>query len=473
MKLTNKITLALISAGLVSTATHGAEISDADLSALKQQIADLDQKVRVLEREREIDGDAAAAKAQTSSKLTVGQNGVNFTSGDTNFVIQLHALAQFDSRSFFNNAHINNGSDGFLLRRARPILTGTVFHDFDFNFTPDFGNTTVQIFDAFLNYRYEPWLQVQGGKFKSPVGLEALQADATTSFNERSIATDLVPNRDIGIELHGDIADGVASYALGIFGGSTDYNGTTSNTSFQDDKAVEGRLFFQPFKATKVDALRGLGFGVAGSYIFNNPATNSSTGLTPGYKTDGQQTFFSYNTGVNAHGNGWRISPQAYYYYGPFSLLAEYVISDQYTKRTVPAVVTQAHDLQNTAWEITGGWVLTGEDSTYNGLIPKHPFDLHNGGWGAWQLVARYGELSVDDNAFVGATNIRLADPTKNADGAQAWSIGLNWYLNKNIRANLSYSRTTFSNYGNNRFATGTTLAQPENVLFSRLQLSF
>jgi phosphate-selective porin OprO and OprP len=471
MKLTNKITLALIGAGLVSTAAHAAEISDADLSALKQQLADLDQKVRILEREREIDGDNAAAKAATSAKLTVGQNGINFISADTNFGVQLHALAQFDSRSFFNDAHIN-GNDGFLLRRARPILTGTVFHDFDFNFTPDFGNTTVQIFDAYLNYRYEPWLQIQGGKFKAPIGLENLQSDPVTSFNERSIANNLVPNRDLGIDLHGDIADGVASYALGIFNGGTDYNGTTVNTSFQDDKAVEGRLFFQPFKATKVDALRGFGFGVAGSYIFANPATNSATGLTPGFKTDGQQTFFSYNSGVNASGTGWRISPQAYYYHGPFSLLGEYVISDQDTKRTA-AIATPTYDLQNSAWEISGGWVLSGEDAAYTGVTPRHPFDLHNGGWGAWQLVARYGELNIDDNVFLGASNVRLADPTKSASAAQAWSVGLNWYLNKNIRANLSYSRTTFSSYANNKFAVGSVVAQPENVLFSRLQLSF
>jgi len=472
MKLTNKITLALIGAGLVSTATHGAEISDADLSALKQQIADLDQKVRVLEREREIDGDTAAAKAQTTAKLTVGQNGVNFSSADTNFVIQLHGLAQFDSRSFFNDAHIN-GNDGFLLRKARPILTGTLFHDFDFNFTPEFGNSTVQLLDAYINYRYEPWLQVQGGKFKAPIGLEQLQPDAWTYFNERSIANNLVPNRDLGIDLHGDIYDGVASYALGIFNGGTDYNGTTVNTSFQDDKAVEGRLIFQPFKATKVDALRGLGFGVAGSYIFSNPATNTSTGLTPGYTTDGQQKFFSFNTGVNASGTGWRISPQGNYFYGPFGLLAEYIISDQNAQRTVPAVKTKTYDLQNSAWEITGSWILSGEDASYNGITPKHPFDLHNGGWGAWQLVARYGELNIDDNVFVGATNIRLADPSKNADSAKVWSVGLNWYLNKNIRANLSYSRTTFSSYGGTKFAAGNVVSQPENVLFSRLQLSF
>jgi phosphate-selective porin OprO/OprP len=435
--------------------------SDQELDQLKQQIQELDQKVRVLEREREIDSDNASAAAKTAPKITVGGNGVIFSSGDSNFVAQIHGLAQLDSRTFFQDGGLN-GNDGFLLRRARPILTGTVFHDFNYNFTPDFGGSTVQIVDAYLNYRYSPELQVQAGKFKSPVGLEQLQSDPVTSFNERSLATDLVPNRDLGVELHGDLFGGVASYALGLFNGGSDYNGTTVNTSFQDDKAFAGRVFFQPWINSSVNPLRGLGFGVGGSYQANHPATNTATGLTPGYTTDGQQKFFSYSSGVNASGAGWRVSPQAYYYYGPLSLLAEYVVSDQ------QVAAAKSADLQNTAWEVSGGWVLTGEDASYNGLTPRHPFDPRNNQWGAWQLVARYAGLNVDGKAFQDG----FAKSTTSADTATAWAVGLNWYLNKNIRANLSFSHTEFGGF-TGKAAPGTVPAQSENILFSRVQLAF
>ena len=470
VKLKNKITVALISAELVSVA-QAVEISDADFAALKKQLADLDQKVRVLEREREIDGEVAAAAAKTAPKITLGANGFNLASGDTNFVIQLHGVAQLDSRTFFNTGGAN-GNDGFLVRRARPIISGTVFHDFDFNFTPEFGGSTVQILDSYVNYRYRPWLQVQAGKFKSPVGLEQLQSDPATTFNERSLVTDLVPNRDLGVALKGDVFNGAANYALGLFNGATDYNGTTVNTSFQDNRAVAGRLFFQPWKNSGSNSLRGLGFGVGGSYLVSNPATNSATGLTPGYTTDGQQRFFAFNSGVNAQGDGWRISPQAYYYYGPFGLLAEYAISDQQARRTA-TVATPVRDLENKGFELTASWVLTGEDAAYNGITPRHPFDTRNGGWGAWQLAARFAELDLDNNAFVGSAATRLADPTKSTTGAQAWSVGLNWFLNKNIRANLSYSHTAFSSYAGNKIAGGNAAAQEENTLFTRLQLAF
>ena len=426
------------------------------------QVDALDQKVQILERERQDDQDAAATLAKSQPKFSLTQNGFSFSSADSNFVAQLHGIIQLDSRSFFQDGG-NNGTDGFLLRRARPIFTGTVFRDFDFNFTPDFGGSTVQIFDAFLNYHYNQALQLEAGKFKAPIGLEALQADRDILFNERALATDLVPNRDLGVELHGDLLGGAISYAAGLFNGDTDYNGTTVNTPLQDDKAGEGRLLFQPWKNTSVNALSGLGFGVAGSYLANHPQTNSTTGLTPGYTTDGQQKFFTYNAGVNASGQGWRLSPQGYYFYGPLGIQGEYVISDQRV-----SLAKKSADLQNTAWEATGSWVLTGEDASYNGVTPLHPFDPRIGQWGALQVVARYAQLEVDGNTFKDG----FASSAKSADGADVWSVGLNWYLNRDIRADVSFSHTTFDGF-TGKAAPGVVQAQAENVLFTRFQIAF
>jgi phosphate-selective porin OprO and OprP len=465
MKINQVLLATIIGTQFVSTSFAVDEVAtnnETDLETLKQEIQDLDQKVRILERERENDQDAATAVAKTQPKLSLGANGFSFSSADTNFVASLHGLIQLDNRAFFNDGGGTVGKNTFLIRRARPIFTGTVFHDFDFNFTPDFGGTTVQIFDAFLNYRFNPELQVEAGKFKSPVGLEALQADTWTSFNERSIVTDLAPNRDIGVELHGDLFGGVASYAAGVFNGTPDYNGTTVNQDVDDNKAFAGRVFFQPWKTSKINALQGFGFGVGGSYETDR---NTASDLTPGYRTDGQQNFFTYATGVIANGNHWRISPQGYYYYGPFSLLGEYLISDQEVSRTTGTLASA--DLQNTAWEISAGWVLTGEAASYNGVTPLHPFNPRNGQWGAWQVVARYADLDIDDAAFA---TVPFA-AAGSASEAKAWSVGLNWYLNRDIRVNASFSRTTFERGST---ATPTAIvAQPENVFFTRVQLAF
>lgn len=431
------------------------------------KVQDLDQQVRILERQRENDKDDAAALAKTLPKFSLGENGFSFSSADSNFVATLHGLLQADSRTFFADDKIN-GNDGFLLRRARPIFTGTVFHNFDFNFTPEFGGNvgTVQILDAYINYHYNSALQLEAGKFKSPVGLEQLQPDYVTYFNERTILNNLIPNRDLGMELHGDLLGGAISYAGGIFDGAPDYIGTTVNADYDNDKAFAGRLFFQPFRPTNILPLQGFGVGVGGSYEVDRGGTaaGTQTGLTSGYKSDGQQTIFTYNSTVAATGAHWRISPQGYYYYGPFGLLSEYAISDQ---QLVGGSVTgaKAVDIQNTAWEVSAGWVLTGEDASYNGVTPRNPFNLHSGQWGAWQVVARYADLDVDNDAFTDGFAT-----TGSAEEAKAWSVGLNWYLNKNIRVNASFSHTIFSLYHD---ASIPVTHDPENVLFTRIQLAF
>ena len=112
----------------------------------------------------------------------------------------------------------------------------------------------------------------------------------------------------------------------GFFNGTSD-GANSSNVDFANDHAFAGRLFFQPFKQASATALQGLGFGLAGGYetmsTTNTAGLPSTTGGTlPGYFTDGQQQFFAYNPAdkavVVANQDHWRISPQAYYYYGPF-----------------------------------------------------------------------------------------------------------------------------------------------------------
>jgi phosphate-selective porin OprO and OprP len=442
----------------------------------KARTDELEEKVKVLERNRELDVEAAEAKAKDAPKITIGSDGFSFGNADGSYAVQLKGVLQVDSRTFFHDAGIV-GNDGFLLRRARPILQGTLARDFDFLFVPDFGGSSVQIFDAYLNYRYRPELQLRAGKMKSPIGLEQLQADVDTLFNERSLVTALLPNRDIGVQLQGDILGGVASYAAGIFNGLGDGR-STSNFDFEDDKAFEGRVFFQPFKTTSLSALQGFGFGAGGSYETmqrtNTTGLPATTGGTlPGFVTDGQQQFFAYNPAggavVVADGEHWRLSPQAYYYYGPFGFMGEYVISDQRVTRVLGATRTTSR-LENTAWQVTGSWILTGEDAAYKGgVVPRHPFNPLACGWGALQLVGRYEQLDIDNDAFP-----LFSNPASSATFAAAWSVGLNWYLNRNFLIKASFSHTDFKGGGGpGASAPAAVTRNDENVFFTRMQLAF
>lgn len=444
----------LIALSLAAGQTLAADDTADQIRALREQIEALDQKVRELEHQQKVEQEMAEAKAKEAPKISLGENGFSFSSADGDFAVRLKGLMQLDFRSFFSS--VPQGNDGFLLRRARPILEGTVYRDFDFAFVPEFGgNSSPQILDAFINYHYDAAFQVRIGKFKSPVGLEALQPDSMMPFIERALPNNLVPSRDLGVLLHGDLFADRVSYAAGVMNGVAD-GANSGNSGFDNHPELVSRVFVQPFGKNQPELLRGFGVGVAGTY-----GSEDGSGGVPTYRTDGQQKFFSYGSGVQADGTHWRFSPQGFYYAGPFGVLAEYVISSQEMRET--GSPSSRARVQNTAWQIAGSWALTGEKISYKGVTPKHRFDPREGHWGALVLSLRYANLDIDSDAFS-----TLADPATSARSADAWGVALSWWLNRDVRLSTAFSRTTFDGG-----ASGQVTSEPEEVLFTRVQLAF
>lgn len=440
--------------------------------------SELDQKLRVIERKNELAAEAAEARQKEAPIVSIGSSGFTFSSADTNFVLKVRGIVQGDTRTFFDDNTLSEGNEGFFLRRARPIIEGTVFRDFDYQFVPDFGGSSVQIFDANITYRLQPEVRFKVGKFKSPVGYEHLLQDANLGFNERSFVSTLVPSRQIGFQTEGDVFQGRLSYAAGVFN-STGDGKVAGNADFGDEPEFAARLSFRPFSKSGNEWLRGLDLGVSGSYsqISSNLAglPSSTGGTRPGYTTPGLQQFYAYNSpsgNVVADGVHWRFAPHATYLRGPFGFLGEYILTGQ---SVLNATTLRRDELNHTAWQVAAQWVLTGEPASFTGIAPLRPFRPADGAWGAWQLVARYSVFDADDDSFQG-----FSSPLTSATGANSWAVGINWWLNRNLRLLTSFSLTSFDGGGSvspadptTQIPPGTITHQDEKALFTRLQLAF
>ena len=121
--------------------------------------------------------------------------------------------------------------------------------------------------------------------------------------------------------------------------------------------------------------------------------------------------------------------------------------------------------------------MLTGEDASFKGVKPKQVFNTDGGGWGAWELVARYQENNIDSKAFQtnSSATTGYADPRINASSAKSWATGVNWYLNQNVKVVLNYEQTSFKGGGSSTSGSFTSIADrpDEKALFTRLQLSY
>jgi phosphate-selective porin OprO/OprP len=392
----------------------------------------------------------AAAKPADSPKVTAGAEGFALQSSSGDFKLQLRGYVHFDGRFFPSDAGLL-ATDNFLLRRVRPIFAGTVGRYFEFQIMPDFGVGTTVLQDAWLDVKYSPKARVRLGKFKSPVGLERLQSATAITFVERAYPTAIVPNRDVGVMLHGDLAGGVVAYAAGVFDGAPD--GGSVDLDLNDGKDVAGRLFLSPFKRGST-AFKELGFGVAGT-------TGKQTGALPAYRSGGQVSLLTLVQGITADGTRNRLSPQLSFYSGRFGLMAEYARSESWLKKA--STETRAK-FSGEAWQATATFTLTGEKATYSGVRPSEAFEPGQGKWGALELAGRVNGLELGTEAF----REGIVDPAKSIRKAFAWAVGLNWYLSRNVKQVVDFERTAFTGGA----ADGAD-RPAENAFFIRTQVSF
>lgn len=101
----------------------------------------------------------------------------------------------------------------------------------------------------------------------------------------------------------------------------------------------------------------------------------------------------------------------------------------EYTAWDVDTLSSGSYDLDAFAFDV--GYFFTGESMKYNskgqfsGIKPKK--SVMNGGWGAWQLAARYEQMDLRDG---------------NVDGGEAevFTVGLNWHPTGNTRMMANYA---------------------------------
>ena len=383
--------------------------------------------------------------------VTAGwRDGFVIQSDKGDFRLQIGALVHADGR-FAAGDDAEAVTDTFVIRRLRPYIRGRFAQRFEFYVNPDFAGGTLVVQDAYVDTVFSPAFRIRAGKAKTPFGLERLHSASNLLFFERALPTALVPNRDVGIQVLGDVSGGLVSYLAGVVNGVTD--GSSGDVDASDSKDVAGRILIRPFTKNAESPLRGLSLGLAGTR-----GRQTGAAALPSYRTVSlQQPFFSYS-GAVADGVRTRFSPQLSYYYKSFGGLAEYVHSELPVRKA--AVVG---DIGHDSWQIAASWVITGEAATdaAAGVRPRANFDFGAGHLGAFQIAARYHALKIDGRAF--DLNLAAAGASREAE---AWTVGLNWYLTPNFRYVVNFERTVFD-------SDAEGARRPENAVVFRTQVNF
>jgi len=363
-----------------------------------------------------------AAKVEEATKDTVKINTkekLAFESQDGNFKWDVFGRIMVDYQGIDDDQ--TEQVDGFELRRLRLGLGGTLWKVWNFKFQPDFAKGTVTMKDAWIGYKGFANTQIKLGNHHVPFGQDLLNSSKYMMFIERSTLMALqegLADRRIGLSAahHGDSWH----VRYGLFGKG-------ANGAADDLYTAAVRANWLPYH----EKTKAVNLGVSYLHGFHGDATGKTLSL----KSHPEIHLASdlVKTPAIAADNYDMYAVEAAGVYGPFTALAEYNRAD-INVQNAPSVTMDG-------WYIQGSWFLTGEsrhlsnkDAMFHSIKPHSV--VGKGGYGAWEVAARYSSVDLSDGAVDGGEE-------------DNFTIGVNWYPTKTTRMMLDYVKVLDVNYQN------------------------
>ena len=292
------------------------------------------------------------------------------------------------------------------LHRFRVGVDGEVFRKVQFSVEREFSenlnndptrkSTKTQWKDVYAEYNAANWLQIRGGQFKIPYGLDQTSGETNLDFIYRSLGGDyLSPGRDVGGEVHGRFFKRGLNYWAGGFQ-HDGQNSRSSRTVGNDEITVGeagftagGRLTALVFRKYGPTFLKGTEVG--GSYAQGNV---SDKGFLPnGLRARTVVTQHTYFERMFVNGPRKRYGTELDWVYGPVGARAEYMfVTDARDNQGLGD--EDLSDIRGKAWYVQGAWVVTREK--LDRPIDPRKGGLGLGGIGALMMSVRFDKLGFD-----------------------------------------------------------------------------
>ena len=318
--------------------------------------------------------------------------------------------------------------NGTETRRARVFLKGKVYENLKFKVVYDFsGGDEIALKDAYLDVVGVPGVgNVRVGQFLEPLCFNELTSSKYISFIERASLNAFAPSRNVGIMVHDNAVDGRLNYQAGLFLDT----GNMAEKAGDDDYSLAARLTYLIAGEEKSENVVHVG----GAFSYYVPGEDVRFRQRP--EVHMSDRLVDTGTIMNVE-TVLRYGGEIAGVFGPFHLAGEYIAtgitkSDEDAPAETRGDVWLAGDGSFSGFYVEAGCFLTGEHRIYKGGLwnrtkPDSNF-LEDSGLGAWEVVARYSSLNLND-----------ADAEILGGKMDNVTVGLNWYLHSNARLMFNY----------------------------------
>ena len=347
---------------------------------------------------------------------------------------------QMDAAVFFGAPdYADQIGNGVSIRRARFAVKGQVDKNWYGEFDMDLANGLVELKDAIVRVTGIPNLELQAGNFKENFSIQRNTTSRYLQFIERPmVCSALTPSRHVGIN---------AKYAKdwlwvsgGVFGpeiaGAEEWeyiSGNNKDSGYDAGYSLTGKAVFRPLYKSTTSSLH---LGAAASYrtpkasaekygCYRASARNSTSINRKKYLDTDDLPGYDHNllwtAELAGHWNGLRYE-------------AAYVQDNVKFK----ADAADPTPRQFWGWYAQAGYLLFGGHQRYDANGGKYTKVKPGKNWGDIELCARYEYCDLNDgNVYGGA--------------AQAYTLGINYWVNNNVKFQVNYQFNDNDRYANGK----------------------
>lgn len=395
-----------------SFAAAAQSSNDQELATLKEQLAALQAKVVELEERSDaqsgvnIDTAEQLDKIATDSPKVETKGGIKITSADKKFEASVGGRIHFDAYAFDRDLAHTTGTTDF--RRARLTLSGKAF-GWEYKMEQDFtGPTTTEGFRDVYIAKGALGGKFTIGHFKPYRSMEELTSSNEITMMERpfSSASGLYSGRQFGQGIGYLRAGG--NYTVGV----SAFNLRNAASPRNEGMGTAARVTFAPIN----NETSTLHFGLSASSENANQGSADMSASVGYAGRRGPSLTIARTTGAS----GDSVTAYGLEAAGSFGPL---FFQSEYANATFEAPLGKDKDVDT--FYVMGSWMLNGGHKPYkagNGVFgaPKVA------GEGLWELTARYDTIENND---------------VNRLEASAWIMGLNYYINPNVRLMFNYTK--------------------------------
>ena len=366
------------------------------------------------------------------------KGGLEVGTVDKEFSFKLNGRVMFDGASF-DGVMTKNGkrANETYLRRARLEISGTLYRDFKYDVSRNFGSNGADDNWKDLSVSYTGFgpAVIKVGRFDPTFGLENATSSKWTTAIERSMVYEIAPWASASMDGEGIRVS--STFGDMLFGEAGAYRQDNEDKNGKQHTTYVMRGVVAPI----LEEDQVLHFGV--DYGQRNVADGTEDRMRTRLSVRGTSEDSKNGNRIelgNAYldGKDNTYALEAAYMYGPFSIQGEY-----HKRKAKGDRVRNGNDkdLKASGYYAQVAYTLTGESRSYK--LDGGKFDKikpNDPRLGAWEVFYRYDHLKVDQiartNRMILAPSV---DPNNVKPSAKVHTVGLNWYANEAVRLSMDY----------------------------------